>query len=206
MLPQWQQKVLEETSAEKKTIKEDGDFRRTLSIPVSTSSESLSKSDSEAPQPHPWQSAVGSYESTNSDEAIKQDSSQAGEQAAQGNKPMVMLLEDSEVLPPVSKAGSNVGDVAIAQQEPSLSPSSLVLDPYLGLTDVRVPCRGTRVSAAQGPSQPEMSQDLFQPSVTQENPQDVCTVEGQGHSGVYSVQGVTVFNRTIYNNTIHCKN
>ena len=116
----------------------------------STSGSSADVSDS-----HPWQSALSEEGSTHYDDR-PQD---AG-----------AFLEESEVcvLPAVTLK---------PVQQPSLSPSSMVLEPYQQAEDSH---------KAQGPSQLELSQDLFQPCISppEEAVQSVHATEELEISGV----------------------
>ena len=116
-----------------------------------------------------WQSLISAVGSSSSSfhgqrmEATDNVSTSKKEQHVQNVD--MSFLEREEDPPLISKA---VGPKETTQEDQSVSPSSLVIDPSNEL-NVTTKASEKDPLVAPGPTQPDMSDDMFRPSITQES-------------------------------------
>ena len=171
VLPQWQQKQQQE-------VHQQGSVADGKKSSSNTSSSQGSSEDDQfrgepQPQVQQWQSVVSTVVSSSSGsqgtkaEAMTHASNSNKEQSVQ--RVDLSFLENSEAAPLISK--TECPKEASQGNQLSLSPSSLVVDPF-NTDDGNG--KGTEESPVliPGPTQPEMSEDMFCPVVTQEQ-QDI---------------------------------
>ena len=163
LLPRWQQELPKEEGV-------TADGKRTLSS-ISSSSEFLQQ-ESTAHQMQQWQSVTSAFESSSSiseNKRVQQTelpATTAGGCGEQFNTALdISSHEDNTAvyrkeIYPLHGAASKP-----AQEEPSLSPSSLAADPF-NVVEVSKTDTQESLAAVAGPTQPDLSEDLFRPSVT----------------------------------------
>ncbi|KAL9983788.1 hypothetical protein ACROYT_G006018 [Oculina patagonica] len=166
VLPRWQQQQQQEVLQQGSAADEKKSTSNTSSSQGS-SSDDQSKGESQPPQVQQWQSVISVLGSSSSGpQGTKADPKAHASNADQEQSVQVVdvsFLENSEAAPLVSKAESGPKEESQGVQL-SLSPSSLVVDPFGG-------GKGAEESPVliPGPTQPDMSEDMFRPVVTQES-------------------------------------
>lgn len=173
VLPHWQQKQQQEVNQQGS----GADGKKSSSNTGTSSSQGSSEDNQFRGEPQrqvqQWQSVVSTLVTSSSGsqgtkaEAMTHASSSNKEQSVQ--RVDLSFLENSEAMPLISKA--ECPKEASQGNQLSLSPSSLLVDPF-NPDDGKG--KGTEESPVliPGPTQPEMSEDMFCPVVTQEK-QDV---------------------------------
>ena len=168
VLPHWQQKqqeVLQQANA----TEEKKSSSNTSSSQASPSDDQL-KGESPPPQVQQWQSVVSAVGSSSSGSQGTKVDCTTHESNANKEKPVqvvdVSFLEETVAAPLTSKAECHKTKEASQGLQLSLSPSSLVIDPFK-------PDEGKNSEESTvlipGPTQPDMSEDMFRPVVTQES-------------------------------------
>ena len=172
VLPQWQQKQQQEVHQQGSSADEKKSTSNTSSSHGSSEDDQF-RGEPQPSQVQQWQSVVSALVSSSSGsqgpkaEAMTHASNSSKEQSVQVVD--MSFLENSEAVPLISKA--KCPREAPQRDQLSLSPSSLTVDPFqpddgngkgVEKSPVLIP----------GPTQPEMSEDMFCPVVTQER-QDV---------------------------------
>jgi len=171
VLPQWQQKQQQEVQQQGSGADEKKSSSNTISSQGSSEDDPF-RGEAQ-PQVQQWQSVVSALVSSSSGsqgtkaEAVTHASNSNKEQSAQVVD--VSFLENSEAGPLISQA--ECPKEAPQGNQSSLSPSSLAVDPFKSDDGNG---KGTEESPLliPGPTQPELSEDMFCPVVTQEQ-QDV---------------------------------
>ena len=171
VLPRWQQKQQQEVQQQGSGANEKKSSSNTIS------SQGSSEDDPSRGEPQPqvqqWQSVVSAPVSSSSGsqgtkaEAVTHASNSNKEQSVQIMD--VSFLENSKAVPLISEA--ECPKESPQGNQMSLSPSSLTVDPFKPDDGNG---KGTEKSPVliPGPTQPEMSEDMFCPVVTQEQ-QDI---------------------------------
>lgn len=168
MIPRWQQ--LQEMPKQGSV---SDDKKSTSSNPSSSegqSSDDAVKGDSQPPQMQEWQSVISAMGSTSSSsqgakiQTTGKVSTTNKEQVAEVRSVDMSFLESTKAAPLISKT---VCPKETPQGDQSLSPSSLAVDPFHP-EDTRKHTEEV-VTIIVGPTQPEMSEDMFRPSISQES-------------------------------------
>ena len=181
MLPRWQQlQVIPQQGSVSDDKKSSSSNSNSSEGP---SSDNAAKGQSQPPQIQEWQSVISAMGSTSSSsqgkkmDAAAPVSTSDKEQLVQVQAVDMSFLESTKTAPLISKADF---PKETPQGDQSLSPSSLAIDPFHGNDGTRKDVE-EGPAVAPGPTQPEMSEDMFRPSITQESAeqQDIsstCTV------------------------------
>lgn len=179
MLPCWQQ--LHEVIAQDSACSEGNLPVLNSSSSEKTSSDDGFKVDSRVSQMREWQSITSIPETSLSSDSSKTDTAERLLSISDKDQPeKVQLLVDyslSQCGTPVPLISKVQCPKKTTQDKQSLSPSSLALDPF---NTERSSSRGTDEgpSNAPGPTQPEMSEDVFCPTTSQESSQQVQDIPG----------------------------
>lgn len=164
VLPRWQQQQQLEVLQQGSAVDEKKSTSNTSSSQGSSPDDQL-KGESQPPQVQQWQSVISVLGSSSSgSRGTKAEPKAHASNADQEQSVQVVdvsFLENSEASPLISKA--ECPKEASQGIQLSLSPSSLVVDPFGS-------GKGAEESPVliPGPTQPDMSEDMFRPVVTQE--------------------------------------
>ena len=170
VIPRWQQ--LQEIPQQGSVSNDKKSTSSNTSSSERSSSDDALQGESQAPQMQEWQSVISAMGSTSSTSqgakvgtAGQVSASSEQDQPVQVEVVDMSFLESSKPVPHITKEQY---PKEAPRQEQSLSPSSLAIDPFNTSDSSR---RGTEVKPgrAPGPTQPEMSEDMFCTRTTQES-------------------------------------
>ena len=169
VLPRWQQKQQQEVLQQGSAADEKKSSSHTSSSQGSPSDDQL-KGESPPPQVQQWQSVISvlGSSSSGSQGTKAQPTAQVSNVSKEQSVKVVdvSFLENTEAVPLISK--TERPKEASQGDQLSLSPSSLVIDPFKASDGSG---KGAEESPVliPGPTQPDMSEDMFRPVVTQES-------------------------------------
>lgn len=182
VLPRWQQKQQQEVLQQGSVADEKKSTSSNNSSSQGSSSDDASKGEPPPPQVQQWQSVISAIASSSS--GSQGTKAEPAVHASNGNKEQFVQVVDASFLESTTKAkavplSSEQPKDALQGDQLSLSPSSLVIAPFKPDDGNG---KGTEESPAliPGPTQPEMSEDMFRPIITQES------LEQQNIPGIYS--------------------
>ena len=197
MIPRWQQ--LQEIPQQGSVCTDKKSTSSNNSSSERSSSDSAVNGESQPPQMQEWQSVISAMGSTSStsqgaklETARQVSTSNDKDQPLQFEVVDMSFLESSKPVPHITKEQY---PKEAAQRDQSLSPSSLAVDPFNPDYSSR---RGTEEPPviAVGPTQPEMSEDMFSPRTTQ------GSAEQQDIAGIQSVNGMSHSYTANYRSTV----
>lgn len=175
-LPLWQQKQQQEALQQASDTNEK---KSSNSSSQGSSREDSSKGESSSPQLQQWQPVSSALGTNSSGPALSKEESTA--LTPNGAKePHTVLISDSFLNNPkplISDLPVEHLEESLHEEQLSLSPSSLVIDPFKSTKSKAAGAEGSP-AVLPGPTQPEMSEDMFLPVVVAQESKKQRSISG----------------------------